>query len=187
VQQETKAKAIVDVATLTGAVVVALGDKVTGFFTPCDDMANAVDTAAKSATEFVWRLPLHEGYNDILKSKIADTKNSGGHSLLKISLSFTRSFSFSSLLFFALSVVSTDFNVRRFESSWRIDHRGSVLEGICEHDELGSLRHCWDCVGQQGWFGNGCTSEDFVQLGVTTRIEQGQGQGQCLISQSVLV
>ncbi|KAJ1448588.1 cytosol aminopeptidase family, catalytic domain-containing protein [Pelagophyceae sp. CCMP2097] len=69
--------AIVDVATLTGACIVALGDDVAGLFTPHDALAASLAAAAERADEDIWRLPLVSKYEDAIKSKIADLKNVG--------------------------------------------------------------------------------------------------------------
>jgi leucyl aminopeptidase len=69
--------AIVDLATLTGACVVALGEDIAGLFTPDDAMASQLQTAAETAGEKIWRLPMEDKYFDGLKSGIADMKNTG--------------------------------------------------------------------------------------------------------------
>lgn len=70
-----KPTAIIDLATLTGACVVALGEDVAGLFSNRDDLAMAVGAAAATAGEPVWRLPLVREYRDQLKSEVADLKN----------------------------------------------------------------------------------------------------------------
>lgn len=70
--------AIVDLATLTGACVVALGHDVGGFFTPSASMAQQLETAAQIAGEKIWRMPLVEPYKEALKSPIADLVNTSG-------------------------------------------------------------------------------------------------------------
>lgn len=70
--------AILDLATLTGAMVVALGNDVAGVFTPSDSLADELLSAAKSAGEKLWRMPLVEEYKEALKSPIADLVNTGG-------------------------------------------------------------------------------------------------------------
>lgn len=77
-QEKCGATAIVDIATLTGACMVGLGQQIAGLLAKSDDAAAAVAAAARSAGEKVWRLPLDEAYADALKSPIADLKNSGG-------------------------------------------------------------------------------------------------------------
>lgn len=70
-----KPDAIVDLATLTGACVVSLGEEVAGLFSNSDPLADAVLTAAEAAGEPVWRLPLVRDYRSQLKSEVADIKN----------------------------------------------------------------------------------------------------------------
>jgi len=69
--------AMVDLATLTGACVVALGDNIAGLFTPDDNIASQLQTAAESSGEKIWRMPMEEKYFEGLKSGIADMKNTG--------------------------------------------------------------------------------------------------------------
>jgi leucyl aminopeptidase len=69
--------AIVDLATLTGACVVALGEDIAGLFTPDDAVASQLQTAADNAGEKIWRMPMEDKYFDGLKSGIADMKNTG--------------------------------------------------------------------------------------------------------------
>ncbi|MBE9179080.1 leucyl aminopeptidase [Oculatella sp. LEGE 06141] len=69
--------AIVDLATLTGACIVALGDDVAGLFTPDDTIAAQLQQAAEAAGEKFWQLPMEEKYFDGLKSVVADMKNTG--------------------------------------------------------------------------------------------------------------
>ena len=68
---------IVDMATLTGAAVIALGDQATAMFCTDDRMARQLADYADDAGELLWRLPLWMEYNDKLKSKTADLKNVG--------------------------------------------------------------------------------------------------------------
>ncbi len=68
---------IVDIATLTGACMVALGGKIAGAFARHDDAAALVEAAAAAAGEAVWRLPLEKEYRSKLDSTIADMKNIG--------------------------------------------------------------------------------------------------------------
>jgi leucyl aminopeptidase len=69
--------AVVDVATLTGACVVALGTTTAGAFGPDGAVIDAVVAAARAAGEEVWRLPLSESVKESLKSDVADRKNTG--------------------------------------------------------------------------------------------------------------
>ena len=69
--------AIVDLATLTGACVVALGDDISGLWSPDRALADGILAAAELAGENFWQMPLAEKYFDGLKSPIADMKNTG--------------------------------------------------------------------------------------------------------------
>jgi leucyl aminopeptidase len=69
---------IVDIATLTGACKVALGASIGGLFALDDDAATTVASAAASAGEKFWRLPIDKEYRSLVDSDIADMKNTGG-------------------------------------------------------------------------------------------------------------
>ncbi|MUH00236.1 leucyl aminopeptidase [Scytonema sp. UIC 10036] len=69
--------AIVDLATLTGACVVALGEDIAGLFTPDDALATQLEKASEASGEKIWRLPMEEKYFEGLKSGLADMKNTG--------------------------------------------------------------------------------------------------------------
>jgi leucyl aminopeptidase len=69
---------ILDLATLTGACMVALGAKVAGLFGNDDAFCRDVQDASRAAGERTWRLPLDDDYKDQLKSHVADLKNVGG-------------------------------------------------------------------------------------------------------------
>ena len=73
-----KPAAVVDVATLTGAVIVALGHINTGLFSPDDDLANELLKAGQNTLDTAWRMPLDEEYHEQLKSNFADMANIGG-------------------------------------------------------------------------------------------------------------
>jgi leucyl aminopeptidase len=68
---------IIDLATLTGACMVALGPNTAGAFSNDDAAVNALLTAAKAAGEDIWRMPLTSALKDQLKSDVADMKNTG--------------------------------------------------------------------------------------------------------------
>jgi leucyl aminopeptidase len=71
---ELEPDAIVDIATLTGACVVALGDEIAGFWTENNSLATALESAAADAGEGLWRMPMHHPYRKGLKSLLADLK-----------------------------------------------------------------------------------------------------------------
>lgn len=73
-------QAIIDLATLTGACVVALGSQASGLFSNNEALLNKVKEAADVSGERVWPLPLWKEYFDQIKSEVADIKNSGGRS-----------------------------------------------------------------------------------------------------------
>lgn len=75
---EREPEAIVDLATLTGAIMVALGPWSTGLFSSDDELAGALSEAAGNGGEEMWRLPLPENMKELLKSPVADLKNIGG-------------------------------------------------------------------------------------------------------------
>ena len=73
-----KPSAVVDIATLTGACVVALGKVNTGLFASDDALAEALLAAGKQSMDTAWRLPLDDAYQEQLKSNFADMANIGG-------------------------------------------------------------------------------------------------------------
>ena len=76
--QREGAKRVVDVATLTGAIMVALGKHYTGVFGRPDSFIDEIREAGRESGERMWPMPLSDEYRDDMKSEIADLKNSGG-------------------------------------------------------------------------------------------------------------
>jgi len=76
--RKQSARSIVDVATLTGACRVALGDVCTGAFTNNQELVDKVIAAGTEAGELVWQMPMYEEYKEQNKSDVADIKNVGG-------------------------------------------------------------------------------------------------------------
>lgn len=76
--QRFEPDAIVDLATLTGACVVALGNHVSGLVTNDDALASRVKAAGDKTGELVWQLPLLPEYREAIKSKVADIRNTAG-------------------------------------------------------------------------------------------------------------
>ncbi|HET7481971.1 MAG TPA: leucyl aminopeptidase [Actinomycetota bacterium] len=74
---EQEPDAVVDVATLTGGIMVALGLKSSGLFCDDDDLAAQLTDAAEAAGERIWRMPIYDDYKRDIDSEIADVKNSG--------------------------------------------------------------------------------------------------------------
>jgi leucyl aminopeptidase len=73
-----KPAAVVDIATLTGACVIALGNHHSGLFSKKDELADALLQASRSSNDPCWRMPLDEEYQEGLKSNFADMANVGG-------------------------------------------------------------------------------------------------------------
>ena len=69
--------AIVDLATLTGACVIALGDEIAGLWTDNDQLSEQLTRAAGKAGEGIWRMPMQDSYKAGIKSSIADLQNTG--------------------------------------------------------------------------------------------------------------
>jgi leucyl aminopeptidase len=78
VQERYKPKFMIDLATLTGAIMVALGQEHAGLFTNNDDLAQRLSAAGEATGEKVWRMPLAPAYDKLIDSKFADMKNTGG-------------------------------------------------------------------------------------------------------------
>ena len=77
-QSRFKPKAVINLATLTGAVMVALGKEHAGLFSNNDELANQLTAAGSATGEKLWRLPLGPKYDKMIDSKVADMKNTGG-------------------------------------------------------------------------------------------------------------
>ncbi|WP_306209599.1 leucyl aminopeptidase [Actinoplanes sp. RD1] len=104
---------IVDIATLTGAVLSALGEQTSGLFTDDDTVAARLLTAAAVAGERVWRLPLLEEQQEALKSKIADVRSTGpkGTGGASFAAAFLRKFVPSDIAWAHLDVAGTAYNL----------------------------------------------------------------------------
>ncbi|MBT5050577.1 MAG: leucyl aminopeptidase [Rhodospirillaceae bacterium] len=77
-QQVHKPHTMIDLATLTGAIIVSLGHHHAGLFANNDKLAEQLDKAGKATGEAVWRMPLGAAYDKQVRSQIADMKNVGG-------------------------------------------------------------------------------------------------------------
>lgn len=73
-----KPKAMIDLATLTGAIMIALGQVHAGLFSNDEELAESLLAAGKAVGEPLWRLPLGESYDKLINSDVADVKNVGG-------------------------------------------------------------------------------------------------------------
>ena len=77
-QDKYKPQFIVDLATLTGAIIIGLGHEYAGMFANDDKLAEQLFAAGTATEEKVWRMPLHDNYDKKIKSDAADMKNIGG-------------------------------------------------------------------------------------------------------------
>lgn len=77
-EERFKPRFMIDLATLTGAVIIALGHHHAGMFSTDDDLAAALSAAGTATGELVWRLPLGADYDKLIDSRFADMKNTGG-------------------------------------------------------------------------------------------------------------
>src|SRR5690606_37134043 len=75
VKEKYKHRFMVDLATLTGAIIIALGHENAGLFANNDELADRLTAAGKAVNELVWRMPLSDAYDKKLKSPAADIKN----------------------------------------------------------------------------------------------------------------
>jgi len=76
-QERFKPRLIVDLATLTGAIITSLGNEYAGMFSNNDDLCDALSAAGEAESEKVWRMPMTSGYDKMINSQIADMKNVG--------------------------------------------------------------------------------------------------------------
>ena len=74
-EQKYKPSLIVDLATLTGAIIVALGSEYAGLFSNNDKLSTQLHEAGNKVDEKVWRMPLHENYDKLINSSNADMQN----------------------------------------------------------------------------------------------------------------
>lgn len=79
-QERFAPSGMIDLATLTGAIIIGLGHENAGVFSNDDDLCNAFLKSAGIEGEGAWRMPLGKAYDALLKSRVADMKNIGGRS-----------------------------------------------------------------------------------------------------------
>ena len=77
-QEKYKPRFMIDLATLTGAMIIALGNDYAGFFSNDDTLSDDLSAAGEATGEKVWRMPLADAYDKLLKTDGADMKNIGG-------------------------------------------------------------------------------------------------------------
>ncbi|CAI5466795.1 unnamed protein product [Closterium sp. Yama58-4] len=76
--QQQGVEKIVDVATLTGACIIALGNDIAGLFTPSDELSAELEASSRACGDKVWRMPMEEAYWEGMRSKHADMLNTSG-------------------------------------------------------------------------------------------------------------
>ena len=76
-QKRFKPDVMIDLATLTGAMVISLGNLISGLFSNDDELSNKLIKAGEISGDQVWRFPINESYNKLINSKFADMKNIG--------------------------------------------------------------------------------------------------------------
>jgi leucyl aminopeptidase len=74
-EERFKPKFIIDLATLTGAIIMALGEEYAGLFSNDDQLSQNIFKSSENVNEKVWRLPLHKNYDKLMDSPIADVQN----------------------------------------------------------------------------------------------------------------
>ena len=74
-EKKYKPKFIIDLATLTGAIIISLGEEYAGLFSNNDELSKNIFKASENVNEKVWRLPLHKNYDKLMNSSIADVQN----------------------------------------------------------------------------------------------------------------
>ena len=74
-EKKFKPNFMIDLATLTGAIIVCLGEEYAGLFSNNDDISKKIFDAGEKINEKVWRLPLHKNYDKLMDSKTADVQN----------------------------------------------------------------------------------------------------------------
>ncbi|MCV2870828.1 leucyl aminopeptidase [Defluviimonas sp. WL0050] len=77
-QDRFKPTGMINLATLTGAIIIALGHENAGVFSNDDKLAGALLKAAQAEGEGAWRMPMGPGYDELIKTRLADIKNTGG-------------------------------------------------------------------------------------------------------------
>ncbi len=77
-QETYKPKTVIDLATLTGAIIISLAHEFAGIFTKDDKLAKQLDAAGEATGDRLWRMPLTPAHDEMIKSDIADMQNIGG-------------------------------------------------------------------------------------------------------------
>jgi leucyl aminopeptidase len=116
-----KPKFMVNLATLTGAIIIALGHEHAGMFSNDDKLSDRLTKAGKDTGELVWRMPLAKEYDKLIDSKFADVKNTGGRAGGAITAAqFLQRFVADNTPWAHLDIAGTGFDSRQSEinKSW---------------------------------------------------------------------
>lgn len=92
IQREYKPHSMIDLATLTGACLMALGNTYAGVFSNDNSLAGQIETAGKKVNELTWRLPLHANFRNATLGTVADLTNSGGRPGASTAAAFLQEF-----------------------------------------------------------------------------------------------
>ncbi len=124
---------IIDIATLTGAIVAALGPEMAGMWTPDEDMAERITAASEKGGEKVWRMPLVDNYKKGLKSKTADMRNigKGGGGSATVAALFLKEF-VKSDKWIHLDIAGTATSSEKVPTGWGVKTMLNFVEGFVE-------------------------------------------------------
>lgn len=133
-QERFKPDAIIDLATLTGAIIVALGNEHAGLFANDDALAASIIEAGKSSGEPVWRLPLSPAYDKLIDSEFADIKNSANGGAGSITAAqFLQRFIGEGVRWAHLDIAGTAWKAKRnspCEPSWATGYGVQLLDRL---------------------------------------------------------
>jgi leucyl aminopeptidase len=122
---------MVDLATLTGACVVALGNHYTALFSNEDDICDQLSTAAANTGEGLWRMPLPDLYKSMLKAEWGDIKNVGGRAAGSITAALFLSEFVTDTKWAHLDIAGSAFYDTQF-NHFEKGGTGSMVETLCD-------------------------------------------------------
>ena len=139
--QRFKPKFMIDLATLTGAILVALGHEYAGMFANDDRLAERLSKAGEATGELVWRMPLCKEFDKMIDSKFADMKNTGGsrHAGASTAAQFIKRFVDDKTPWAHLDIAGTGFDSRQNETnkSWGSGWGVRLLDQLVAEDYEG--------------------------------------------------
>ncbi|MDR1234358.1 MAG: leucyl aminopeptidase [Holosporales bacterium] len=133
-------KVMIDLATLTGAIQVALGHEFAGLFSNDDGLADDLESSGKNVGEKLWRMPLHPSYENDIKSDIADVKNVGsGRGAGSITAAmFLKEFVPNSMKWAHIDIAATEWDSK----DRALSKRGATGFGVRLLNDFIERRHC---------------------------------------------